>query len=140
MGARRMRLDDWDTRLEAVIAAADKPFAWGDHDCCTFAASCVEAVTGRQLWVKSAPSYRTAAGAKKALKKVGFDDLPSALDGVLGERKPVAMAQRGDVVLIDGADAPGCAVVDLSGEWAVGPSPDGVVRVRLAEAVAAWSV
>ena len=137
-----MRLDDWDTRLEAVIAAADKPFAWGSHDCCTFAASCVDAVTGQSLWIKGLASYRTAAGAKKALKKAGFEDLGAALDSVLGARKAITMARRGDIVLIAGTSGsgPGCAVVDLSGEWAVGLSPEGVVRVRLAEAVAAWSV
>ena len=140
MGAGRMRIDDWDTRLEAAIAAADKPLEWGAHDCCTFAASCIEAVTGRTVWVKGLPAYRSAAGATTALKKAGFTDLGAALDSVLGERKPVAMARRGDLVLIAGPDAPGCAVVDLSGEWAVGLSPDGVVRVRLAEAVTAWSV
>jgi hypothetical protein len=135
-----MRLDDWDTRLEAAIAAADKPFVWGSHDCCTFAASCVEAVTGRSLWVKGLASYRTAAGAAKALKKAGFEDLGAALDSVLGARKPIAMAQRGDIVLIAGAPGPGCGVIDLSGEWAVGLSSVGQGRVRLAEVVAAWSV
>jgi hypothetical protein len=92
------------------------------------------------VWVDGLSAYRTAAGATKALKKAGFDDLGAALDSVLGERKPITMARRGDIVLIAGTTGPGCAVVDLSGEWAVGLSPDGVVRVRLAEAVAAWGV
>ena len=135
-----MRLDDWEQRLEAALTAADKPFQWGAHDCCTFAAMCVEAVTGLPIWIAGLSAYTDAAGARRALVRAGYDDLPAALDAALGPRKPAAFAQRGDVAVVTGPLGAACVVVDLSGERLVGVSPDGVARLPIGEALAAWSV
>ena len=46
--------------------------------------------------------------------------------------------ERGDIVALDDNT---CAVVDLSGEFAIGLSPDGgLARVPLSTALYAWSV
>jgi hypothetical protein len=47
------------------------------------------------------PSIRSALTAKRALKDMGFDDLPAYLDSQF-ERIPPAMMRMGDVVAMPG--------------------------------------
>jgi hypothetical protein len=70
------RLELWPSRLDAVIqAAATRPFAWGEHDCCTFAADCVEAVTGTRVWPADFGTYTTSMGAQKAMFARGWETI-----------------------------------------------------------------
>jgi len=76
------RPPDWPERLLAALAAArDRPFRWGEHDCCLFAADLIEAVTGvdpaaafRPVRPRGEPGavdgrrYRTAQGALALLR------------------------------------------------------------------------
>ena len=136
------RREDWPKRLDAVLQAAEgRPFSWGEHDCCTFAADCVHAVTGERLWPEGFGTYASAIEAQKRMFAMGWETVADALDSVLGERRPVLTAQRGDIVVfVNEADRFGCAVVDLSGQFGVGLAPDGLVRRPVLDAVAAWRV
>lgn len=134
-----MRRRDWQGRLGDVFAAVQgEPFAWGTLDCSILACRCIEAVTGHDPMPDLVGSYDSQIGAMRWLADRGFGSLAEAIDSVLGARKPAAFAQRGDVVALD---ANTCAVVDLTGEFVIGLSPDtGIVRVPVATALHAWSV
>lgn len=135
-----MRREDWPSRLHDVIEAArETPFAWGSHDCCTFAAACVEAVTGRNVWPASR-RYTTEQGAYRALRGLGDGYLTDTIDDILGPRKAPFRAGRGDIVAVHTPTGPGIAVVDLTGEWVVAPAQGGLSRLHLVEAFAAWTV
>lgn len=100
-GLPALRPDGWEARLAAVIGAArTRPFVWGRHDCTTWAAEVVEAVSGVAVRPWWAGCYRTARGARAHLKRMGFEDLAIAVTALTG-RAPVGpeTAQRGDLVL-----------------------------------------
>nr|WP_238149160.1 hypothetical protein [Arsenophonus endosymbiont of Aleurodicus floccissimus] len=70
-----MRRRDWATRLPNTLRAAmSRPFSWGEHDCCLFAADCVIAVCGFDLCLEIRGRYRSKAGALRVLKNQ-FGDL-----------------------------------------------------------------
>ena len=141
MGADLMRREDWLFRLaETIEAARDRPFAWGRHDCCTWALECAEALTGERRWPTETMRYKTRAGAMKALAGHGFAGVPEALDATMGARRPVSMARRGDVVLVEIDGVTGCGVVDTSGEMVACAGPAGLARVPLSSATLAWGV
>ncbi len=91
-------IEDWPERMNAVIEEArDKPFAWGEHDCCLFAADVVQAITGKDYAKEYRGKYKTMRGAYKLLKK-------KPLAKVLDSRfKRTPFPNRGDVVLIPGS-------------------------------------
>lgn len=96
-----MRLADWEGRLSAYLADHTScAVAWGQMDCVRFAAGAVKAMTGTDPLPKL--TYKTEAGAWRALKRLGFTSLSQAVDAHLSPTHP-AMARRGDVVMCDGA-------------------------------------
>lgn len=132
------RLPDWPERLaEYMHQHRASAFAWGSHDCVTFAAGAALAITGETVLKKKWPD---AAGAARMLRKVG--GLPAAVDTVLVRLPSVAKAWRGDVVLVPDP-TPNSArqwlgVVD-AGQW-FAPGPAGLVRGPLSVASVAWGV
>ena len=133
------RRDDWVERLnETVRAALARPFAWGTHDCATFAADCVLAMTGADPAARWRGTYATALGAQRALFHDGLWDLAALGDRLFGPPIAPAYAQRGDVVLapLDGHMTAAVVV----GAIAVGPARDGLRAVAVAEATRAWAV
>jgi hypothetical protein len=129
-----MRRQDWAEAMSAYIdTVRDTPFAWGLHDCSTFAAGAVRAMTDRVVEMPSVPSARAYADL---LHERG--SLLGLTRGVLGEDKPVSFANRGDVVLLDLEDRPFLGI--CIGIEAVCPGPDGVIAVPMSCAIAAWAV
>lgn len=124
------------TRRAAVmraIAAHNMPFAWGEHDCATFAAAVVAELHGAS---PVEPTWRTAEQAEAELHARG--GLQAAITGVLGDPYDPQVEQPadGDVVLVRAGD------FEMAAVWA-GPGPVGVARrglVRLSarRAVAGW--
>ncbi|MFD2175932.1 DUF6950 family protein [Rhodobacter lacus] len=96
------RRADWHARLHAEIEAHRREaFAWGRRDCALgLAAGAVEAITGADLRKGWRGTYRTAAGAMKALRKAGYASLGDAVAAVLPECHP-CMAMDGDIALLD---------------------------------------
>lgn len=89
-----MRLHDWPERLSETIAAArGTPFAYGAHDCCLFAADCIQAVTGVDVAADWRGRYDTWDGG---LKLAGVRTLPQLAAKFFQEVHPV-YAHRGDV-------------------------------------------
>jgi hypothetical protein len=132
------RKENWpELLLAAVEEARSKPFAWGRHDCCTFAADCVLAMTGADLMEPFRGRYTSARGAVKVVAKAGHAALADAWCAALPEIAP-GMARRGDVVLF--AAVEGLAVGVATGTQAVAAGPDGVTLVPMELWLKAWRV
>lgn len=96
------RLPDWEARLAAYLAPLRAmPFAWGAHDCCTFTAGAVEAVTGVDPMPEFRGRYRTRLGSLRALRRFGAGTLEATIDAKFA-RTHAAIAQRGDLVMSNG--------------------------------------
>lgn len=129
------RKTGWPEILAAEIeAASHKPFKYGSHDCCMFAAHIVKAMTGTDF-ARGLRGYRSAASAQRMLNNKGYKTLPVALYRLMRKQGckqiPPAMARRGDVVLgTDENDAP--AVGICVGGQAVFAS-DGIALLPMTE-------
>jgi len=136
------RLPDWDVRLAALIAAArHRPFQIAVHDCGTFAADAVAAVTGVDPLASLRQRYRDEA-AQPNFAGWSAVAILRALAVKHGWVRVVwRLASRGDLALVRGADDAACAaVVDLSGRRLVAPGPAGLVAFPLDRASACWRI
>ena len=157
------RLPGWELRLaEALEEARQRPFAWGSHDCVSWAAAVRRRLTGRSTpW---SGRWRTRLGAARVLRRSGHRDLADAVRAALGEPLPtVRLAGRGDVVLIETGDLTRAAAGDLTGDatalttalttgiagQALGicigaegafVAPRGLIRRRMGDCALAWRI
>ncbi|WP_238149119.1 DUF6950 family protein [Arsenophonus endosymbiont of Aleurodicus floccissimus] len=91
-----MRHPDWATRLPNTLRAAmSRPFSWGEHDCCLFAADCVIAVCDFDPCLEIRGRYHSKAGALRVLSNE-FGDLQQGVSRFFNT-VPVERAGRGDV-------------------------------------------
>ncbi|MDI3139440.1 DUF6950 family protein [Enterobacter kobei] len=124
-----MKHPDWHNRLIAVIRAAEKrPFLWGEHDCCQFAADCAEAMTGENFADGWRGTYDSETGAKKALLR-GGGSLEKVLAKYLDE-VPVKMAQRGDIAIVENAGTRCAGVIYGGAVWVPGETSLVCLRVK----------
>lgn len=127
---------DWQLKFEAFIQARQSmPFEWGVNDCTTFAADCVEAMTG----IKHLPelrAYTTDLQAARVLKKHG--GVQGIANAALGEPLPALMAQIGDVVLTDANGSDMLAI--CNGGTCIAPGKDGLVNISMDSARLCWRV
>lgn len=130
-----MRRDDWPERLEETIRAAEgRAFAWGAHDCVTFAAACVAAMTGTDPAALVRGAYASSFGARKTVLEHG-DDLYALVTRKFGEPKPAAYARRGDLLGHDGNLG-----VCIGGVGVFLTEHDGLTRIRVRDCLHCWSV
>lgn len=134
-----MRLPGWELRLfDAIERAASTPFEWGQHDCVTWAMDVRREITGEEIAV--APwrgTYKTAAGARKALRKAGWPDIEAAAHDLLGPPLSTPLlAQRGDLLLTGEDPAIGVCV----GSVGAFLSPEGLTPIPIADCRLAWRV
>jgi hypothetical protein len=131
-----MRFEDWPRRLDDYLREHERrPFAWGSHDCCTFAACCVEALTGENPMRRY--RYRTERGALRALARDGGLERAVAV-ALAGREIPPLTAQRGDVVLFTYQGQPVVGV--CVGTHIASPGPAGLSRTPISAATRAWRV
>ena len=123
------RLPDWRTRLSVHIAAHRiRPFAYGEHDCATFAAGAVQAVTGSDP-AAGLTGYTTRAGGLRRLRRNGLEDHVAFVASRFAEI-PVALAQQGDLAVIEAAGGLSLGVV--CGAFVLAPTrPSGLAVVPL---------
>lgn len=96
------RRPDWEVRLAAYLEPLRlRAFAWGRHDCCTFAAGAVEAMTGVDPMPEFRGHYTTARGSVRALRRIGAGTLAATLDTKFEPVEP-SLAQRGDIIMSSG--------------------------------------
>lgn len=127
------RLDNWPALLAKYFAEKkDKPFIWGENDCCRFADGAVIAMTGQSM-MKSF-NYTNEKQALRLLK-TGLKELTSK---ELGESIKPALAKRGDVVLIHRGEMPALAICD--GSMWHGAGLNKMETGQMLEAICAWKV
>jgi hypothetical protein len=140
------RRGDWETRLAAWLASvAQRPHAYGSHDCIMASLAAVRAVTGRDYGRGHRRRYGDAEEARAYLAALGFASPAAAMDSLLPRKAP-AFAQRGDIVLVR-RSSPLLAerlpwhvpAVCIGGE-AVWPGEAGLVSVPRSEWLRAWRV
>lgn len=124
------KLHDWQLRLEALIGQRQTaPFAWGLHDCCTFAADCVEAITGQDPAPAGLRLHRTEKQALRALKRHG--GVVGIATSAMGQPVSSSQARVGDVVLCQAGKRDMLGV--CNGTTALAPGPTGLVTVPIGE-------
>jgi len=116
---------------EHLTAHLATPFAWGTHDCVSFAAAWVQASTGVDH-LAGLGQWTTAAQAVRAINKAG-GSLEAALDARFQRIDP-NFAQDGDLALYDG-----CLCI-FSGAHIVGPGKTGLTHNSRVLAQAAWAI
>ena len=137
------RKDNWPARLVAKIEAArDKPFSWGEHDCCTFASACVEAMTGENPMKIFKGRYRSEADAGSILRQKGAGNLLDTLTEILGKPVPVEKAERGDVVYSVFETGPSVGVCFGKNSYFVGEESgrDGLISLPTRESAKAFKI
>ena len=133
------RLEHWERLLaEAIDTARSKPFAWGLHDCPTFAFETRMALTGGEdvaaLW---RGKYTTHLGGLRVMRRLGWPSLEAMGHALLGvPRDTPLLAQRGDIVLTDTGLGFGVVI----GATAVGLAPEGLRFAALTSCRLAWAV
>lgn len=130
-----MRNDNWAEALDAILTERmSEPFCWGKNDCALFAADCVLAMTGQDYAAAFRGKYDSEIGAVKALKRYGKGDLESTMDAQF-PRKPVTLAQRGDVVMREGALG-----ICMGATSFFVTIADGLAGYKTADCLTAWGV
>ena len=113
--------------LEAHLST---PFAWGSHDCVTFAAAWVHECTGTDPLAGLKP-WKTK---RQALARIaGVGGLEKAIDGMLQRIDP-NFAMDGDLAMAGGN------LMLFSGAFIVGPCEHGLQSLSRSQADAAWMV
>ncbi|HBC6430047.1 DUF6950 family protein [Citrobacter amalonaticus] len=131
-----MKHPDWQNRLNAVMKAAiERPFSWGKHDCCLFAADCAQAMCGDDYAADWRGTYDSELGAKKAIL-CGGGSLEKVLARYLDE-VPVKLAQRGDIAIVENGGAKCAGVVYSGSVWV--PGENGLVSLRV-KPLSVWRV
>ena len=131
------KLPDWQLRFEAFVAARQAtPFAWGSNDCATFAADCVQALTGIDPAPKGLREHRTDLQAARTLQQHG--GLVGIATAALGAPVSALQAQVGDVVLSKAGVRDMLAI--CNGATCIAPGPVGLVHLGMSTASLCWRV
>lgn len=135
------RARPWVMLLEAEVRRHERrPFEWGVHDCCTFAADVVQALTGVDPMMAFRGTYLGQLGAARLLREHG--GLMMLAANLLGNPVPAKRAGRGDVVLYTEAGNPAArpALGVCMGAVLAAPGPDGLAYAPMAWATHAWPI
>lgn len=137
-----MRPAAWPEILDGEVRAAEGlPFAWGRHDCFTWAARVVRRLGGPDLMAR-AGVWHDEAGAQAAVQALGAD-LEAAVARICADlhmqEVPPALAQRGDLVVLRTPRGPTTAI--CTGRQAMAAAEaGGVIGLPMTLALRAWAV
>jgi hypothetical protein len=115
------RFTDWEARLAGfILARRGMPFAWGTNDCALFVCDAIVALTGIDPALMFRGQYDNKLSALRALREEGHSDFEHAISRLCirhaFEEIHPAMAQRGDVVVLDSEGGPTLGLLGLNGE------------------------
>lgn len=133
------KVEGWERLLaEAIEAARRYPFAWGLHDCPTFAFETrALLIAGDDIAALWRGRYTTALGGTRIMRKLGWSSLQHMGHALLGEpHDQILLTKRGDIVLAD----TGLGFGICCGAHAVGMAPSGLVSAPLTSCRLAWSL
>ena len=131
------RRRDWPERLDALLRErAEWTFVWGVHDCCTFCADAVLAITGEDVMGTLRQRYQTAFEALGLTQELG--GLKAAVSSLLGEPCDPAFCTVGDVLLIANDDREVVAL--CNGQTAVVVGMHGLITIPEPVVLAGWRV
>jgi hypothetical protein len=133
-----MRLPDWHHRLDLLFLQRMRhPFVWGRHDCCLWAADCIEACTGRDAGGPYRGRYSSALGAARVLRAVGGPS--GAATVACGAAVEPWRAAVGDLGLVDAGKGRDALAVCGGQHWfAAGET--GLVTLPFDAASRCWKV
>lgn len=124
-----MRYPDWPTRLsQYVIEEQKKPFKYGEHDCCTFLAGAVIAMTGEDRMAEFRGKYDSRASGAQALREIGNGTLMKTLYKKFGKPVPGAHGRRGDIALYESG-----ALGLVLGRYAIFLGEDGYQHIPISQ-------
>jgi cell wall-associated NlpC family hydrolase len=149
MNTKLKRETGWPKLLhDFVYSRRTIPFAWGANDCALFVADAIHEMTGADLGAGLRGEYSSLAGA--VVKMADLTGKPGAtIEDVaeyfasvasMSERPNPKFAQRGDVVLFDGANGPAMGILYLDGHNGIFVSQDGLSKIELSACRRAWQV
>lgn len=132
------RLKNWPSRFAALEESVRaRPFEWGSHDCCMWAAAAVQAVTGADLAAEWRGKYSDEATAEALMRSLGGLPGIAALAGP--ELQASAHATTGDIGIVAWPDRTLSLGVYGGQSWlCVGDS--GLVHLAREAALRAWGV
>lgn len=130
-----MRYPDWPVRLNEYIIKAEKlEFKLGTHDCCTFAAGAIEAITGEDPMTELRDHYDDWAGSEDGLDEASYEVLYKTLTKLLGKAIIGQKGQKGDLAFYEGS----CGIV--LGRYAIFLGENGCVYVPISRVQRAFRI
>jgi hypothetical protein len=128
------KLPDWESRLGRLVSETHgRRFAWGDLDCCLWAAAAVEAQTGVDHAEGIRGTYDDAAGAARVVRRMG------GLRGIGALAGPVVaplMVRHGDIGIVRSNGKPVLAV--FGGQTWLVVTSQGLLNLPLGAATHCW--
>lgn len=132
-----MRQHDWMLRFDALVKGRHRSaYRWGEHDCCMWAADCVEAVTGHDPASAFRGAYTDEDGAAAVLAAHG--GIAGLASRLLGPSVDPRFACTGDVGLMVPLDGGGSALCVCAGEHWLAAGVRGLSVVPLEAVERAW--
>lgn len=128
------RTTGWESRLFGYIEEKKfTPFAWGTHDCCTFAAGAVFALTEQSVFT---PAYSNAFEANSFMESVG--GIEAWMTEQFGEPAAPLQGRRGDIAMLALPDRELLSVV--VGEEVVAPGEEHLLFYPIMTATKVWRI
>lgn len=114
----------------------DSPFEYGKHDCCLFAARCIDEVTGASREAELLTQYHDERSARRFMARSG--GIEAAISERLGKPVDGYCARRGDVCFVPVEGGMGVGVC-VGGSIAVA-AQNGLEFYPLSMATKHWRV
>lgn len=131
------RKQDWAESLtEYLVGVSRTEFRPGRMDCALFTAGAVQAITG-QDFARGYRGYKTLAAGRKKLSEEGFETHIDYAASLL-EEIPPALAQPGDVAVVDTEEGPALGV--FQGEYVYAMSHTGLGLIPRLKTTRAFKV
>ena len=135
-----VRVSDWEDRLRTYLdRVTEERFVWGAHDCALFCAGAVKAMTETDPAAAFRGTYDSETTARESLRANGAGTLLKTVTSLFGPHKPIQLAQRGDLVMLDRTTLGVCVGVF---SWFAGQEGEreGLVHLPTASCKYAFSV